>query len=184
MLTPASSIAILGFGEDCRRFIAALAPRGCALRVFDPRADQTPAGMLLRKRIESLGVDVATDIGSALHAARLVVIDDECPAIGIEAHLATGQMVLDLCHDEAPMSGTTGFRGWFESAGADAHAPQVLNIAGAGAPKLAAALTAIGLRGEAATGSRRPDSTLPRRSALSACTGDTLPPAIHRGELP
>lgn len=184
MLTPASSIAILGYGEDCRRIAAALAPRGCAIRVFDARVDQTPAGRQLRAQIESLGVDVATGIGGALHAARLVLVDGDCPVIGIDQHLASGQMVLDLRRDPSPLQGANGFSGWFGSVAADAREPRVLHIAGAEAQKLAAALTAIGLHSEATMTARPPDSNPAGASTSPARTGRTPPPVVRRGELP
>jgi len=174
MLTPASGIAILGFGDDCRRIAAALAPRGCALRVYDPRADQTPAGARLRARIESLGVDVMTDAAASLRAARLVVLDGDCPAATATAlRLAEGQLLLDLRRDGPPASSAPTCTGWFDTDG--------LCLDGAAAPRLAAALSAIGLHSEDAIGRRRPAALAPRDATVPA---NDVVPAVRRAELP
>lgn len=174
MLTPASGIAILGFGDDCRRIAAALAPRGCALRVFDPRADQTPAGARLRTRIESLGVDVMADAAAALRAARLVVLDGDCPAATVAAlQLAEGQLLLDLRRDGPPTASAATCTGWFDTDG--------LCLDGAAAPTLAAALRAIGLPSKAGPGRQRPATRAPRAATTPA---DERVPAVRRAELP
>lgn len=178
MLTPASGIAILGFGDDCRRIAAALAPRGCALRVFDPRADHSPEGTRLRTRIEALGVDVMADAADALRGARLVVLDAGCPAGVVGSlRLPEGQMLLDLRGSAEPINGAAGCAGWFD---ADA-----LRVRGDAAPKLAAALSAIGLRSEPVVGGLQPVTTASRARASARMTRPDDPlPAVRRAELP
>jgi 3-hydroxyisobutyrate dehydrogenase-like beta-hydroxyacid dehydrogenase len=94
VLTPSSNVAILGFGARAEAFAALLAPRGCALRAWDPELGGGNSASL-RSRIEAAGVDAAVSLGDALRGARLVVVDVMPPA-DLHAHLQPGQQVLDL----------------------------------------------------------------------------------------
>jgi hypothetical protein len=94
MLTPSSNVAILGFGARARIFAVLLAPRGCALRAWDPvLAD---AGAAVRAQIEAAGVDAMDEPGAALRGARLVVLDGVPMTSTLHALLQPGQKVLDL----------------------------------------------------------------------------------------
>jgi hypothetical protein len=93
-LTPTSNVAILGFASRTEAFAALLAPRGCALRVWDPRLAQD--GTALALRIEATGVDVMPELPVALRGARLVVLDSATGAIASEVPLHAGQQLLDL----------------------------------------------------------------------------------------
>ncbi|MEJ0099590.1 MAG: hypothetical protein WDO12_07570 [Pseudomonadota bacterium] len=98
MLTPASNIAILGFGARATCFAALLAPRGCALRAWDPGLSNGDATM--RARIEASGVDAIDELATALRGARLVLLDTVPLTATLQAHLQPGQRVLAL--DTAP----------------------------------------------------------------------------------
>jgi hypothetical protein len=93
-LTPTSHVAILGFGARARAFAALLAPRGCALRAWDPLLATGDADQQ-RVRIEAAGVDACGNMSVALRGARLVVLDS-VPASALPAGLAAGQELLDL----------------------------------------------------------------------------------------
>jgi hypothetical protein len=94
VLTPTSQVAILGFGYRAAAFAALLAPRGCALRAWDPGLATGEAG--LRARIEAAGVDAFAELPAALRGARLVVLDT-VPGSGLAGMpLLPGQQVLDL----------------------------------------------------------------------------------------
>ncbi|MEJ0099962.1 MAG: hypothetical protein WDO12_09535 [Pseudomonadota bacterium] len=94
MLTPASIVAILGFGPRARCFAALLAPRGCALRAWDPAPPD--AGAAVRAHIEAAGVDAVDEPDTALRGARLVVLDTVPMTGTLHALLQPGQKVLDL----------------------------------------------------------------------------------------
>jgi hypothetical protein len=98
-LTPASSVAILGFGPRAAAFAALLAPRGCALRAWDPRLAD-PGDLTMRARIEAAGVDAIAELSTALRGARLVVLDTVPATPLLAAQLQAGQRLLDL--DRAP----------------------------------------------------------------------------------
>jgi hypothetical protein len=100
MLAPTSNVAILGFGARAARFAALLAPRGCALRAWDP-ALASADGSAMRARIEAAGVDCMADIASALRGARLVVLDTMPMHATLAAQLQQGQQLLDLDHAAA-----------------------------------------------------------------------------------
>ena len=93
-LAPTSNVAILGFGARARAFAALLAPRGCALRAWDPLLGGGNAAAH-RARIEAAGVDACADLASALRGARLVVLDT-VPGSALPPDLPTGQDLLDL----------------------------------------------------------------------------------------
>ncbi len=93
-LTPTSTVAILGFGTRAGAFAALLAPRGCALRAWDPLLATADAARQ-RARIEAAGVDACADLSAALRGARLVVLDT-APAGALPDELAADREVLDL----------------------------------------------------------------------------------------
>jgi len=93
-LTPSSNVAILGFATRTEAFAALLAPRGCALRVWDPRLAQDDTS--LATRIEAAGVDVVPELAVALRGARLVVVDSGRGPARDEVPLQAGQKLLDL----------------------------------------------------------------------------------------
>jgi UDP-N-acetylmuramoylalanine-D-glutamate ligase len=95
MLTPASTVVILGFGARGAAFAALLAPRGCALRAWDPQLAATD-GAALRACIEAAGVDAVADLSAALRGARLVLLDTVSMTPSLAAQLQPGQQLLDL----------------------------------------------------------------------------------------
>jgi len=95
MLVPTSNVAILGFGKRAATFAALLAPRGCALRAWDPQVGGAD-GQVHRARIEAAGVDVHTELPIALRGARLVVLDTVPFTELLRAQLQDGQQLLDL----------------------------------------------------------------------------------------
>jgi len=94
-LTPTSNVAMLGFGARAASFAALLAPRGCALRAWDPQLESS-AATAVRARIEACGVDAAADLAAALRGARLVVLDTLPLTAALQAHMQAGQQLLDL----------------------------------------------------------------------------------------
>jgi len=100
MLAPTSNVAILGFGNRAAAFAALLAPRGNALRAWDPSLAQAD-GIAMRAVIEAAGVDCIGELAAALRGARLVVLDTlpraELPATFLQA----GQQLLDLANATA-----------------------------------------------------------------------------------
>lgn len=94
MLTPTSNVAILGFGTRAHLFAALLAPRGCALRAWDPLL-ATSESVSQRARIEAAGVDACAELSAALRGARLVVLDT-VPGSALPEAMAAGRQVLDL----------------------------------------------------------------------------------------
>jgi hypothetical protein len=94
MIVPTSNVAILGFGARAANFATLLAPRGVALRAWDPRLGTAEAAAL-RARIESAGVDAIGELATVLRGARLVVLDTLPPATR-ELPLQAGQHLLDL----------------------------------------------------------------------------------------
>jgi hypothetical protein len=95
MLAPTSNIALLGFGTRAAAFAALLAPRGNALRAWDPSLALT-GGNAMRTIIEAAGVDCSADLVAALRGARLVVLDTLPRAALPATLLQAGQQVLDL----------------------------------------------------------------------------------------
>ncbi len=93
-LTPTSHVAILGFASRTATFATLLVPRGCALRVWDPRL--ATRGAEFSTRIEAMGVDVMTDLASALRGARLVVVDTGSEVPEVHVPPLAGQQRLDL----------------------------------------------------------------------------------------
>lgn len=95
MLTPTSNVVILGFGTRAATFAALLAPRGCALRVWDPLL-ATAGATARRAHIEAAGVDAIPELSQALRGARLVVLDAAPGTPPTEVALQAGQKLLDL----------------------------------------------------------------------------------------
>jgi 3-hydroxyisobutyrate dehydrogenase-like beta-hydroxyacid dehydrogenase len=101
LLTPASFIAVIGFGETGLRIATPLARRGVALRAHDLLLDASGTSQQMRARIEAAGVDPAGTLADALRGARLVIA-----AVGNGAsrslvqsaapQLVSGQVYLDL----------------------------------------------------------------------------------------
>lgn len=94
MLTPSSNVALLGFGAKAVRLAAILAPRGTAMRAWDPSLAGEDGGQL-RAGIEAAGVDCMADLAAALRGARLVVLDT-LPMTRTLAAQLQGRQVLDL----------------------------------------------------------------------------------------
>jgi 3-hydroxyacyl-CoA dehydrogenase len=95
MLLPTSNIAILGFGARAAGFAALLAPRGCALRAWDP-ALASAHDAAMRASIEAAGVDCMAELSRTLRGARLVVLDTVPMTAWLAAQLQEGQLLLDL----------------------------------------------------------------------------------------
>jgi len=103
LLTPASSIAVIGFGEVGRRLALPLARRGAALRAHDRLLDASATMVQMRERMEAAGVDPANTVAEALRGARLVIA-----AVGgsasrelvqeVAPQLTSGQVLLNLSH--------------------------------------------------------------------------------------
>ena len=184
MLTPASTIAIVGFGGGCHRIAAALAPRGCTLRVFDPGIAGPADGGERALQLEALGVDVATSLVEALRGARLVVLDDSSAREQLIPALLSGQTLLDLhpVSDSAASSPERYLCGRFQPDGGTAgSAPLWIN--GAGADQLANALTAMGLATRAVESLPAVSAAEPGDWAMRPAAR-TSPATVLRGELP
>jgi hypothetical protein len=95
MLTPTSNVVILGFGTRAVTFAALLAPRGCALRAWDPLLAGAD-GARQRARIEAAGVDAIPELPAAMRGARLVVLDSAPDAVLAQVQLVAGQTLLNL----------------------------------------------------------------------------------------
>ena len=174
MLTPASTIAIIGFGALGQHLTAQLAPRGCSLRVHDSRLDADATGADLQQRIKAAGADPAASVAAALRGAKLVIATEGSPVL-----LTHGQIYLDL----AASSATTREQHarLVEAQGAH-HVAAValpgLLLAGSKAQDLAAALKALGLHAQAVV-------TLPPSTSVSLLAPATVAVAARRrGELP
>lgn len=94
-LLPSSRVAMLGFGTSARIFAALLAPRGCALRAWDPALAGSGAAQM-RADIEAAGVDAIDTLPEVLRGARLVVLDGVAMADELASLLQPGQRVLEL----------------------------------------------------------------------------------------
>jgi hypothetical protein len=177
VLTPASRIAILGYGGGGALLAAALAPRGCAVRVFDTRLAKGGSGARLRGVIEAAGLDACDQVADALHGARLVVLEDPALAAAALSLLRPGQSLLELRvggasrPDPASAEGVARVRGRF-TAGS-------LDLLGGRAPALAIALRELGVAARAVN--RLPQGELDDEPAPRL--PDTMP-AVARAELP
>lgn len=175
MLTPASRIAIIGFGAGPARLAARLAPRGCAIRVHDARLAQAAQAGALRARIEAAGLDACATAGEALQGARLVVCDGAPQALAVSALLQPGQTVLAF----AGAGAVAGVRARFEGS--------TLALQGERAAALAQALHELGVDARAV--SRLPDAVSTDEAtdasmAAGASAPDAPPPRVPRAELP
>jgi predicted dinucleotide-binding enzyme len=173
MLTPASTIAIIGFGALGQHLTAQLSPRGCSLRVHDSRLDADATRADLQQRIQAAGADPATSIAAAVRGAKLVIATEGSPAL-----LTEGQIYLDFAADTG-MQREQHAR-LVETHGAH-HVAAValpgLMLAGRKAQDLAAALTALGLNAQAV-------ATLPPAATASPQVPATNLTPLRRGELP
>lgn len=169
MLTPAATIAFVGFGDAQRLLVLPLARRGVTLRAFD--ATQAP------ERIEAAGVDPVGTLADALRGARLVVGAADCGESlqNIASLLAAGQIYLDLAGPALPDGiAVLESRGAHYIAG---RAGTPLLLMGMRADALAAALDSMGCAARAVT-------TLPDTSLQTAPLPDILSTPLRRGELP
>lgn len=150
MLTPASSIALIGFGEVCQRIAVPLARRGVALRAHDLLLHANDAGNPMRARIEAAGVDPAGTLEEALRGARLVIAavgnaSSSALVRSVAPLLTGGQIYLNL--GNLSTSGHQESATLIERQGAHYVAGQPgarLRLAGTKAEVLAAALESLG----------------------------------------
>jgi hypothetical protein len=137
MLAPSSNVAIVGFGSRAAAFAALLAPRGCALRAWDPALEQAD-GRAMRATIEAAGVDCMADLALALRGARLVVLDTLPMSTSLAARLQPGQQLLDLAHAPAAEVDTV-----LAALGLPHSAPRWATAGAAAAPAVANSAAAI-----------------------------------------
>jgi threonine dehydrogenase-like Zn-dependent dehydrogenase len=174
MLTPASTIAILGFGALGQRLTAQLSPRGCSLRVHDDRLDADATRADLQQCIEAAGADPAASVAAALHGAKLVIATTGSPA----AQLQRGQIYLDFAADRDAQR--EQHARLVEVCGAHhvaAVATPGLQLCGHKALELATALQSLGL-------SARAVAMLPAATAVLQSPAAIMPATLRRGELP
>lgn len=169
MLTPAATIAFVGFGDAQRQLVLPLARRGVTLRAFD--ATQA------RERIEAAGVDPVSTLAEAMRGARLVVGAADCGVSlqNVAPLLAAGQIYLDLAGPAPPDDIAL-----LESRGAQylaGRAGATVLLKGTRAETLAAALDSMGCPARAVT-------TLPDAGQQTAPLPDILSTPLRRGELP
>ncbi len=157
MLTPASSIAVIGFGEVGRRIAVPLARRGVALRAHDRLLTATATSRQMRERMEAAGLDAASTIVDALRGARLVIAAVGDPASRelvqeVAPQLTSGQVYLNLCRiptaEHLESAALVERHGAYYIAGL---ADTPLLLAGARADALAAALENLGCSARAVT---------------------------------
>jgi 3-hydroxyisobutyrate dehydrogenase-like beta-hydroxyacid dehydrogenase len=101
MITPSSTVALIGFGEAGSILGEELARRGCSVRAYDILLDDAAASAHMRRRIELAGVDAAATLGAALRGAKLVIsavtatsasqVARDCAAV-----LGAGQVYMDI----------------------------------------------------------------------------------------
>jgi 3-hydroxyisobutyrate dehydrogenase-like beta-hydroxyacid dehydrogenase len=191
LLTPASSIAVIGFGEVGRRIAVPLARRGVALRAHDRLLHATATSRQMRERIEAAGLDAASTVVDALRGARLVIA-----AVGrlasrglvqeVAPQLTSGQLYLNLSN--IPTAEHLESAALVERHGAHylaGLADTPLLLAGARAETLAAALENLGCSARAVA--VEPQCLAMWQSA-AADPGryfiEAAPDAPLRGELP
>jgi hypothetical protein len=183
MLTPASSIAIIGFSDNGRSLGAQLAARGCLLRAYDAMLDAESTRELMQDHIEASGLDAKHTLAAALRGAKLVIAtvdakDSAATARAAATLLVNGQIYLDL-----------------SGASAAVHQENALLITGSGAQHIVGQLqTTLSLTGPAASSlaealqslgcSARAVGDLPPAVPLVPGHYETIPPAPRRGELP
>jgi 3-hydroxyisobutyrate dehydrogenase-like beta-hydroxyacid dehydrogenase len=159
MITPSSTIALIGFGEAGSILGQELARRGCHVRAYDILLDDRIAASRMRHRIELAGADVAPTLQAALSSAKLVIAAVTASCASQVARdsamlLGAGQIYMDI-NSVAPDSKRDSAR-HIEAGGAhylDAAVmapvpPQRLAVpmllGGAKAMELAPALNALG----------------------------------------
>jgi 3-hydroxyisobutyrate dehydrogenase-like beta-hydroxyacid dehydrogenase len=101
LLTSASTVGIIGFGEAGGIFGVELARRGLLVRSFDSLLAHPLHHLQMRQRMLQAGVDAASSLGDALRAAKLVISAVSAEAaveVAQEAGscLAPGQIYLDI----------------------------------------------------------------------------------------
>jgi len=162
MLTPASSIAIIGFSDRGRSLGAQLAAHGCLLRAYDSMLDAESTRELMQDHIEASGVDAKHTLAEALRGAKLVIATVDArhsaeTARSAAALLVDGQIYLDL-----------------SGAPASIHRDNALLIEGSGAQHVVGQLhTTLSLTGRAAAGLAEALQSL----GCFAHAVNTLPPA-------
>ena len=179
MITPASTISVIGFGEAGGILGEELARRGCALRAYDILLDGPGTRAAMQRRIEDAGVDPAFSLADAVRGAKLVISAVTASSAGevardAAAHLAGGQVFLDI--NSVSPDRKRGDAALVEAAGASyveaavmaPVPPQRLAVpmllGGARAAQLAPALNALGCNARAVA----TDIGVPRRSRCVA----------------
>lgn len=193
MLTPASTIAIIGFGNTGSRITAQLAPRGCALRCYDRLLDAEATRALFHERIEAAGADPMYTLADALRGARLVIAAVGAPGsvdlmYAVTPLLSAGQTLLDLSAAAAAVRSARAALVARHRAQYVAGQPgEPMLLAGSKASELAAALDALGCTAIAI--SALPQAPFPEyppaRDELPRLHGDAQSRTPWpRGELP
>lgn len=183
MLTPASSIAIIGFSENGRSLGTQLAARGCLLRAYDPMLDGESTRELMQDHIEASGLDAKHTLAEALRGAKLVIAtvdarDSAATARSAAALLVDGQIYLDLSGAAAAVHRDNALL--IEGSGAQHVVGQLqttLSLTGPAADSLAEALQTLGCSARAVV-------DLPPDLPLVPGHYETILPAPRRGELP
>ncbi|MDR2215945.1 MAG: DUF1932 domain-containing protein, partial [Nevskiaceae bacterium] len=171
MLTPAATIAFIGFGEAGGLLGQALARRGCAVRAYDI----LPA---ITARIKAAGADPARTLADCVRGAKLVISAVTATSAGeVAAQAATlmqpGQIFLDINSVSPESKRANAAR--VESVGADYVEAAVMApvpphglavpmlLGGARAAELSAGLNALGFSTRAVA------STIGVASAIKMC---------------
>jgi hypothetical protein len=169
LLTPAATIAFVGFGDAERLLALPLTRRGITIRAFD--AAQS------REQIEAAGADPASTPAAALRGARLVVMAADCGVSlrSVAPLLSAGQICLDLAGPALPDDIALMESGNAHYIAGRTGTPLLLR--GARAIALAAALDSMGCPALAVE--QLPDAELQPRPLP-----DILTAPLRRGELP
>ncbi len=182
MLTPASSIAIIGFSDSGRSLGAQLAAHGCALRAYDAMLDAESTRELMQDHIEASGLDASHTLAEALRGAKLVIATVDAKhsaqtARSAAALLVDGQIYLDLTCAPASIHRDNALL--IEGSGAQHIVGQfhsTLSLTGRAASSLAAALQSLGCSAQAV-------DALPSAPHVPGHY-ETVRTAPRRGELP
>jgi hypothetical protein len=147
MLTPASTIALVGFDSAAAWLGATLARRGCAVRAWDTALHDVALRTAMRERIAAAGIDACDDLAAALRGARLVITGEARRQL---PPLSQGQTLLDLMAGDADArarqveaAGARHVAAGIHAAGTDGVSH--LLLAGPNAGGLAAALQSLGI---------------------------------------
>lgn len=186
MLTPASTVAIIGFGTTGQRLAVQLSQRGCAVRASDRLLDAAATRAPMQARMQAAGVDPAYTLAAALRGARLVLASigaDSSASLArsIAPLLQQGQTYLELSGATAAVRAANATL--VERSGARyvaGHAAQPLLLAGACARELAQALQALGCAATAIA--TQPQTAFPDEALVESATTHLAP--LRRGELP